>query len=149
MQSTEITIIDKATLGLASDVIRDGEFADSDFSFDESERVVTLTLWKADDELAYFEPAGLFGGFRMSPMRRLVLTFNGVQSVHFVEQSRGAGNHPLGGIRWDDCGTVLIDTYDGITIELAATQLEGQLEVTDEVDRSRIQRSRSLGRPRE
>jgi hypothetical protein len=145
MKAMHISIVDDTTVALANDYIRDGEYSDGDFNFDDSQQLVSLALWKADEELASFESAGLFGGWRLSPMRRLVLTLNNVREVRFVRQSSGTGNHPLEGAHWDHRGTVRIDTYDGITIELATNNLDGELQITDDIDRNRIQRSRSWG----
>jgi hypothetical protein len=145
MNPIAITIVDKSTLSLISDYIRDGEYSDDDLRIDQRRKTVTLTVWKADYELSTFERAGLVGGWRVSPMRRLVLKINRVQRVDFTKHSPGKGNHPLEGVHWRKRGVVHIDTYDGITIELEVNDLEGELEVTDEVDHSRIQRSRSLG----
>jgi hypothetical protein len=135
-----INIIDNATLREAADLIRDGEFADDDFHFDSSQQSAILSLWKSDESLSSFEAGGLLARYHVSPMRRFVLTFRSVANVEFLRQSSGAGNHPIGGIRWDHRHTVCIDTYDGITIQLTVATLDGSLEITDDVDRNRNQR---------
>lgn len=143
MRSGSITIVNNATLALATEYIRDGEFSDRDLSFNESLQLVSLTLWKADDELASIEIGGFIRGWQISPMRRLVLIFTGVRDMHFVEESKGTEIHPLGGVQWNQHDNVRIDTYDGITINLTVNSLNGELQISDDIDQSRVQRTRS------
>ena len=83
MKSTCITLIDGTTLQEATDVIRDGEFSDSDFHFDSSQQAAILSVWKADKDLPYVEHGGLLTRWHVSPMRRIELTFRSVENAHF------------------------------------------------------------------
>ena len=152
MKATCINAIDDQSLKVASDIIRDGEFADGDFRFDSPQHTVTLSLWKADEELSSFEREGLFVRWRISPMRRLELSFRSVMSVEFIRKSSGTSPHPIGGIRWNNGEAVYIDTYDGLTVGLTISKLDGTLLITGDIDPSRSQRSRSsslFGRERQ
>ncbi len=142
MDTTHIHVADDATLEAACDLIRDSELADDDLRFDRSRQTAVFAFWKADDDLSAFERAGLFTGWRVSPMRRLELTFRSVIGLELIRQSSGTGEHPVGGIRWDKRKTVCIDTYDGVTVVLNIGGLDATLQITDQVDRNRTQRSR-------
>jgi hypothetical protein len=142
MQPTCIRVFDESTLALASDYFRDGVYSDKDLQFDNAQGIVTLSIWKADDDLATYERTGWFSWWRLSPMRRLKLSFGEVQSIRFDNQSPGSGKHPLGGSEWNHREKLRIYTYDGINLEVTVNRLDGQLEVTDEIDRDHVQKSR-------
>jgi len=144
MTLTHIRIVDISAVIDASDVVRDAQFSEADFQFDDAQHTARLDLWTPDESLSSIQCSGPFHICRVSPLRKFELTFSFAQQARFVRQSSGTGNHCLGAIGWDNRHTVKIESYDGLVIELTVTVLDGSLRATDVVDWDRAHRCRSF-----
>jgi hypothetical protein len=136
MQPSHTTFFDEASLAHASDIIRDAMWSEQDFALDQTNKA-KLVLWKADEELVRVE-----GRWRFSPMRRIELFVAFVESSEMVRNLPGLPPHPVGGLRWTANNLTLV-CYDGIQLAFRASKLSGSVRVTEEVDFSRIEKTRA------
>jgi hypothetical protein len=134
MEPAEIPIGNAVRLEEATVLVRDGEFLDQDFAFDEGAGTATLTLRVLDRDLTRYEPRRLWLARRVIPHRKLKLVFRRIEQATLLhDKTAGRGLHAVGGIDWRD-QRILIQTYDAVTISMRASTLDGSLHITNEVD---------------
>jgi len=112
-----LSVSDDQSLRSASEKIRDGEFEDSDLTFDDDRHIAKLVLWRADDDCKQTK-------------RRMLFEFRQVLRIQIDRDHAGTGPHPIGGIRSQSKQALIIETYDGVTISLVVNKLDATLEVT-------------------
>ena len=133
MDRSEFEIITVNDLNRAADLLRDSAFTKERVHYNHANRELTLSVWTPDDEMSVKLRDRSWRPVNVTPRRRCEILFGTVILVQYVE-AHPASSFTLGGFRYKHCQKVLIDSYEGLTIDLSVTRLVGIVKVSDEID---------------
>lgn len=128
-------IEDAKSLEHAVIFLRDGIISFESIIFEVNTAEVSLEIWKLDANLPPSQKIGPIN-CKTIPYIKWRMRFRDVKAcdIHLLESHNRSNCFSLSSIEWDQCGTVTINTYDGLSVAIQVTQLLAELVPAESPD---------------